>query len=133
VSDTVHETHREVDAKMEAFDQWMRGLLSFRVALRREQGQWFALAEDFDITGMGESREDALRDMVGLLSAYLMAHFEDGTPFEQTLRPIPRRLRIEIRRDTFLSQILERFAHRAPRNEEAQTLVPAEYLHAAVC
>lgn len=118
----------------DALSAWLMGLPEFTVVTKRDHdGRWFALVEEFDITGMGDSEDAALKDMLGLLSAYLLAHFEDGTPFEETRRPIPRRLKLEIRAGSLMLHGVQRLAHRE-RGRERKMLYPPEFLQAtAAC
>lgn len=45
-----------------------RGL---RVKYRYQHGQWYATAKDFGMAGVGSTRSLALRDVTGLVGAYL--------------------------------------------------------------
>jgi hypothetical protein len=87
------------------------------------------LIEEFDITGMGSTREEARLDALHLLGAYLRDHFEDGTPFEQTFRPIPRRLKFEVRASTLIHRLLRALGPRGAK--EYKVLVPPSALNGA--
>src|SRR5215211_6225980 len=89
--------------------------MELTLAQKCEDSRWFVLIEEFDITGMGETLEDARWDALHLLGAYLHDHFHDGTPFEQTLRPIPRRLKLKIRAETKIHQIARRVGPRGAK------------------
>ncbi|MGI8904343.1 MAG: hypothetical protein ACR2IP_11960 [Solirubrobacteraceae bacterium] len=80
--------------------EWLPRWLELTFAKKREDGHWFVLIEEFDITGMGPTLDDARDEAFSLLTAYLQAHYADGSSFEETLRPIPRRLRLAIRAGT---------------------------------
>lgn len=64
-----------------------------------ENGQWTALAQDFDVVGLGPTQEAAVANMDELLSDYLMLNWRDGMSLEQARRPISasRRLRLQAR------------------------------------
>jgi hypothetical protein len=100
-----------------------------RLARRFEHGQWFVLIEEFDITGLGASPYDALDEAFSLLESHLHAHCEAGTPFEKTLRPIPRSLRLKIRAGGIVSRLLPE----ARRPGERRTLVSPSMLRHAAC
>lgn len=113
--------------KADDFARWLPRYLDLRVAKKREGGRWFVLIANFDITGVGETSDDALDEAFSLLNAYLRAHFEDGTPFEQTLRPIPRRMRAAIHIATAISRLLP--VERRPSERHA-LVSPSTLLHA---
>lgn len=50
-----------------------------------------ALALPFDIAGFGETRTDAVHDVLLLVEDYLACGFADGKTFEQLRRPSPKR------------------------------------------
>ena len=130
---TAEDTSPLRDPELAAFSAWLDDLPEFTVATKCDSdGRWFALVEEFDITGMGGSEGAAVRDMVHLLAAYLWAHFRDGTPFAQTLRPIPTKLKFEIRRDSLVGRGLNA-VHRRQRGRERTMLFPADYLQASNC
>jgi len=126
---TISQSHDQETAKAaelrefaEAFSAWLPEWFEITLATRRENGRWFALVEEFDITGMGDSEMAAQRDMLGLLAAYLVSHFEEGHAFEDAWRPIPRGLKLTIRRDQLLNRAV-RFA-RGPVGRETRLLIP---------
>jgi len=57
-----------------------------RVSVTRDHGQYYACAEDFGIAGMGPTRGAALRDLAGLVDAYLRSYFAEGRSYEDALR-----------------------------------------------
>jgi hypothetical protein len=93
----------ELEARVEA---WLPDDFDFRVATRRERGEWFAIAVDFDVTGKGPTRTSAVRQMSDLLSIYLAAYLIDGVSFEDTVRPVPARLRLRIQVESALGRAL---------------------------
>jgi hypothetical protein len=104
---SVAETTRLSDAQIEArVEAWLPDDFDFRVATRREQGEWFALAVDFDVTGKGPTRSAAVRQMSDLLSIYLAAYLIDDASFMDTVRPVPARLRLRIQVESALGRAL---------------------------
>ena len=89
-----------------ASDEWIPGWQALHFAGQKRDGRWFVIIEEFDIAGVGDTIEDARAEALALLNAYLQAHRDDGTRFEETLRPIPRRMKIEIRLGTALHRVL---------------------------
>jgi hypothetical protein len=79
---------------------WLPEWLELTLAQKRENDQWFVLIEEYDITGTGETQEAARAQALDLLQAYLLDHFHDGTPFDETRRPIPARLKLSVRLGT---------------------------------
>ncbi|HTW43135.1 MAG TPA: hypothetical protein VMD79_12550 [Solirubrobacteraceae bacterium] len=96
-------TEAEIEARVEA---WLPDDFDFRVATKRERGEWFALAVDFDVTGKGASRAAAVRQMGELLALYLAAHLMDGDTFNDAIRPIPTRLRFRIQIESALGRVM---------------------------
>jgi hypothetical protein len=115
-----------------ALDEWLEDWLPLTFARRRDGDRWFSLIEEFDITGMGATPREARDDALSLLSAYLHAHYEDGTPFKETLRPIPRRLKLEIRAGTLLHLVAGKGRAQSAADEE-RALVPPSALNGAAC
>ena len=114
-------------ASASAFDEWLRREtedLVLEVALKRENDQWFALLTQFDITGVGESRTDAVRDSFALLFAYLRAYFEDGASVASALRPVPRSLRLRIEAESLFSQLARHVSMRIPSGTESRYELP---------
>ncbi len=122
-------TAAELREFAEAFRAWLPDWLEITLATRRDGYRWFALAEEFDVTGMGDSEQAASQDMIGLLAVYLLSHFEEGHEFDQALRPIPGRLKMEIRRDQFLNRV--RRLVRRPVGRETPLLIPPDALRPA--
>jgi len=107
------------------FAEWLPDEVELRIAIKRENDQWFALQMDFDVTGCGATRGDAVRESFELLIAYLHAYFEEGAAFDETLRPIPRRLRTQIILESALARTLRRTMLRLPlANESTYSLPP---------
>lgn len=97
-----------------------------RVATIRKHGRWYAVAEDFDIAGMGENEIDAIRNLVRLVDAYLRSCQRAGFSYAEALRPTPRRVRIGYRVAAALRRV---FPGRAPWPVGRETsLVLPEFL-----
>src|SRR5215831_1130251 len=81
-----------------AFRAWLDASgFSVDVVAKRDHEQWYAVLPQFDLAGQGESAQDAARDAIGLLIAYLRVYYEDGAAFEDALRPMPRADRLRLR------------------------------------
>jgi hypothetical protein len=108
------DTSTKVDNRSD-FQSWVidglrdRGL---HIAVKRESGQWYALLLEFDITGCGETREEAVQEGLEMLVAYLDAHYEDGDSFEVALRPIPGTLRLRIELESALAPLARTLLNR---------------------
>lgn len=110
------------DERAKAFAAWLPEDAVFRAAIKRTGDHWYALAEEFDITGMGETPNAALREMFDLIEAYLRAFFEEGRPFDDALRPIPLKLKVGIRAQSALGSLVRGLNGRLPR--ERSYLLP---------
>jgi hypothetical protein len=116
---------RQIKPDEEALDAWVDDDFVLRVAIKCENGQWFALLMDFDITGCGASKAVAVRDAFGLLGAYLTDYFSDGVSFSETLRPIPARLRYRIRIESAIGSAMRHiYVHSRLANESTYALPP---------
>lgn len=109
---------------LKPFMAWLGGYLRLRIATKRENGRWFALVEEFDITGMGDTENEAVQQMFDLLGAYLWAHFADGNTFADAKRPIPLSLKLRIRLDNRIDKLRRR------AGGENLYLVPPQALNA---
>jgi hypothetical protein len=136
---TAEHSHDDPEAlDPEAMKEWVRPLMHMHVWCRKEHGQWYVLAEEFDITGMGDTEEAAYQDMLGLLAAYLSSHYADGASFEDAMRPIPAKLKRQIRMQAALSAVRNaaaRVLSRTPRSQsqEYSTLISADSVLRAHC
>lgn len=110
-----------------AFADWFDQERAFALAVERREARWYALLMDFDITGVGATRQDAIEQAFDLLTAYLVAYFEDGQPFSAALRPIPRLLRARIRLETSIGRLVRRLGGRqlAFASEDTYTVPPS--------
>lgn len=119
---TLEQTSQSED--LNRFAGWLPDEVELRIAIKRENDQWFALQMDFDVTGCGATRGDAVRESFELLIAYLHAHFEDGAEFDDTLRPIPRRLRAQIVLESALARALRHTMLHLPLASESTYSLP---------
>lgn len=110
----------------EGFADWMPDKLRFKLLLERANGQWYATAESFNISGVGPSEHAAVRDVLDLVNAYLLAHYEDGVSFEETLRPVSLStgVKIEAKLGTVLHGLLRGAADRIPVPREKRVDLP---------
>ena len=95
-----------------------------RVASYRQHDQWYAVAEDFDIVGMGATEGIATQEVVGLVEAYLRSYHRDGLPYEAAWRPIPFRGRLANVMRGFVARSLQWSHLPLPFSEEARVLLP---------
>ena len=115
------------------FAEWLPRWLELTLAKKPERGRWFVLIEEFDITGVGSTPNDALDEAISLLMAYLEAHYADGASFEDTLRPIPRRLRLIILAGVALHRLWPKPQKLRPGAQHALVSPRALVHSAAIC
>lgn len=70
---------------MQSFRDWL-GSPIVHVTVRRQHDQYYAIAPSFDLAGVGATEADALRDLAGLLEAYLRSYFNEGRPYSAAVR-----------------------------------------------
>ena len=70
---------------MQSFRDWL-GSPVIEVTIRRQHDQYYATAPLFDLSGVGKSEVEALRDLTGLLETYLLSCFESGRPYSDAVR-----------------------------------------------
>jgi hypothetical protein len=108
--------HADIDEDLtpeqRAFAAWLDQDFEIHVAVKCEAGQWYALLMDFDITGCGDTKRAAVENTFKLLLPYLLVYHQEGAPFAEAVRPIPRRLHIRI---VFESMLARWVRHAAPR------------------
>lgn len=56
--------------------------------VRRQGGQWHATAIDYSIVGSGDSPEEALESLNGLVAAYLDSCAREGLSSDDARRPV---------------------------------------------
>ena len=103
------------------FVAWLGPHRSVLIALGRslrDDSQWYAVAENFNVAGTGQTPDAAVENLTGLLDAYLWHYFEGGRAFEDAVRPVPRRLRAWIRLSSTLNRLFRRvWPPRFPREQ----------------
>ena len=104
----------------DGFAEWLPPGFEFTVLLEHEHDQWYATAEDFTISGVGPTVKAAVMDVIDLVEAYLVAHFEDGQPFAATLRPasISTSTKLEAKLGNILAGVLRGAGERIPMPRE---------------
>lgn len=107
-----------------AFREWLPQEVELRIAVKREAAQWFALQMDFDITGTGTTRAEAVRESFELLMAYLYAHYEEGAQFSDAVRPVPAQVRARIVVESAVGRVLRRVAVHLPLADESTYALP---------
>jgi hypothetical protein len=75
-----------------------------RIAKQRKHGQYYLLAIDFNVAGVGTTIPEAERDLARLLRAYFGSYFREGRPFEDAIRPARWRTRLAVALGTFVLQ-----------------------------
>lgn len=66
--------------EMPPFSAWLESPV-IHVVIRRQHDQYYATADRFGIAGVGATKAAALRDVAGLVEAYLRSYFDEGRPF----------------------------------------------------
>lgn len=112
------------DEQMAHFAAWLPDEVELHVAVKHQNGQWFALVMEFDVTGCGDTRADAVRQAFELLMAYLHAYYEDGSTFDDAIRPIPLWLRYRIALESKLARTLRRTMLKVPLTDESTYALP---------
>ena len=74
---------------MQSFGDWL-GSTVINVTIRRQHGQFYAAARLFGVVGVGRSEDEAVRDLAGLLHAYLRSYYNDSRPYADAVRAEPR-------------------------------------------
>ena len=70
---------------MQSFRDWLSSPV-IEVSIRRQHDQYYAVAPLFDLAGVGKTEGEALRDLTGLLEAYLRSCFNEGRPYSEAVR-----------------------------------------------
>lgn len=69
----------------QTFRSWLESTV-IDVTVRRQHDQFYAVSELFDIAGVGKTEDEALRDLAGLLDAYLRSCFNEGRSYSEAIR-----------------------------------------------
>jgi predicted RNase H-like HicB family nuclease len=72
-------------AVQQTFRSWLESTV-IDVTVRRQHDQFYAVSELFDIAGVGKTEDEALRDLAGLLDAYLRSCFNEGRSYSEAIR-----------------------------------------------
>ncbi len=109
------------------FVDWLPQPFSVQLILRPEHGKWYAMAREYDVTGMGDSPKEAAQEVIELVMDYLLAYFREGSPYEATLRPVSLNIatRIESQFGTILSSILRGAAEKVPLPRRKRITLPS--------
>ena len=114
------------DAEMDAYvEAWLPDDFDYRVATKRENDEWFALAVDFDVTGKGATRAAALRQMAELVAIYLAAYVVDGASFQVAVCQCAARMRLRLQLESALGRVLGHLYGRLPLSREDNYILPA--------
>jgi hypothetical protein len=70
--------------------------LLVEVYLRHQDGRWNAVAPDYTVVGVGDTRQQALDSMLEMLEDYLVLCAEDGVAPRDARRPISRAWKLEL-------------------------------------
>jgi predicted RNase H-like HicB family nuclease len=77
------------------FHSWLPKL-TVHALIGRRNGQWYALATEYSVVGMGETEQDARDNLSGLLEAYLRTFYEQGRAFHEARRPVGTLTRLRL-------------------------------------
>jgi hypothetical protein len=69
------------------FKDWLLPV-PIHALMGRKHGQWYALATDFQVVGVGLTEQAARNDLSGLLETYLRSIYDEGRPFDDAVRPV---------------------------------------------
>ena len=130
---------QDITASGEQAKNWPNPI-KISIWLVDEGGSWSALASEFDVVGMGATRDAALNNLGETLGTYLASYFQEGASFEEALRPIPRRENLKLRFSAAVTALKGRLPrgrdnHRhpdgAPRSVQhaKQDLTPHGFAH----
>jgi hypothetical protein len=124
-------TEHQAAPREQEFSAWLDEDFEAHVAVKYEQGQWFALLLEFDITGCGGTRGAAVQDSFELLGSYLQAYFQEGASFADAIRRVPWRLRARIAVESLVGRPLRGLALRLPLASESTYTLPPGLLRFA--
>jgi hypothetical protein len=90
----------------DAFRAWLPANGKTFVGIKRDGDQWYAVFLEFNIAGTGASQREAVKDATRLLATHLVYSFTTGKTFEESRRPVPRRLQAWIRFSALLARFI---------------------------
>jgi len=121
----------------QAFQEWLSAAIDerpFEVAVKHEFDQWYATLIDFNITGVGTTPRDAISEVANLMFDYLRAYFEEGSSFEDALRPVPLPTRLHWRAEALVGYCVRRISRNGLfGGESTYTLPPGALSSIAHC
>jgi hypothetical protein len=74
------------------FAEWLPSLV-IHVSVTRQHGQFYAVAKEFGIAGVGPTEDAACSNVARLIETYLRSYFREGRPYQDALKPAARRRR----------------------------------------
>jgi len=83
------------DVSHAGFHSWLPKL-TVHTLIGRRHGQWYALATDYSVVGMGETEQGARDNLSGLLEAYLRTFYEQGRSFHEARHPVGTLTRLRL-------------------------------------
>ena len=104
------------------FAEWL-GTPIVRVSLARRHGQWYAVAKDLSIVGIGETEDEASRDVAGLVEAYLRSCFLEGVSYRTAVGRRVGRVRPRAPRMVY-RLVRERVASVLPARRDRTVVLP---------
>lgn len=127
-------TRDEVDRLVDEFFEWAGDALPYRVAFKREDGQWFALAVDYDITGRGQTLREAFDELLELVAVYLIAYYREGSSPVDAVRRVPLALRAKIHATSAVARVAHAVSRRPQLAGQSNLATPSSAIeHALVC
>jgi len=98
-----------------------------RAFVRREDDHWSAVAMDYSIAGRGSSEDDAVNEMLELVSEYLRHCHADGVTLDACRRPIPRGWRIRLEFSVLTAKAWQLVTHHQRTAREVEIRPRATY------
>lgn len=120
---TVTERSAPAEPQEDPFWRWLERR-TVRLAVKRQHDQWYAIAPDFDLAGVGVSEDAAALDALRATYSYLRQHHRAGHTYREALRPVPFRVRFAIACGTLLYRVLRSRAPRPFATDEARFYMP---------
>jgi predicted YcjX-like family ATPase len=104
------------------FWEWVEQPL-IRTASVRENGQWYAVAEDYGIASAAQTEAEAYRELARMVEAYLRSCQRDGMDFWATMRRLPKWTKFKLLARSVWTRA-RRGRGREPLGEEGRFLLP---------
>jgi hypothetical protein len=99
---------------MPSFGAWLDSPI-VHITIRHQHDQYYATADRFGVAGVGTTEAEALRDVAGLVEAYLRSYFNEGRAYGDAVRAPQTSLSARLMPGlvfTLLSEILGRIFER---------------------